>query len=98
MPKIIFAGGNGQCCHKLPYNWETNQDYSEHVATPVFHKRSYSLRKPLFEMVLNVCKHRPMPKVIFAGGNGLCCRKLPLNCGSKMGTVYDVLEQLERSL
>src|ERR1043165_9191483 len=23
-----------------------------------------------------------MPKQIFVGGNGLCCHKLPLNCGS----------------
>jgi len=22
-----------------------------------------------------------MPKLIFVGGNGLCCHKLPLNCG-----------------
>ena len=24
-----------------------------------------------------------MPKTIFVGGNGLCCHRLPLNCGSK---------------
>src|SRR5688572_26932151 len=56
-------------------------------------------------IIIYVKKSCNMPKLIFVGGNGLCCHKLPLNCGHTRTTfqtpqkvIFSIISKSRRTI